>query len=508
MRTRAALTAVLTTSLVLRLWGGGFGLPGFTHYHPDEHALVDRATAILQTGDWAPGRFNYPPLYAYLQVGGVAASFVLGKALGLWDTMPGYPLPHFFQVARATTALLGTLTVLVVYLAGRSVFGRWSGLLAAVLLGGTYLHIIHSHYATMDVMAGFWTALCLYFSFAWWQRGGARRGLLAGLCAGLAGATKYNAALVAIVPLAVPLLSAPSVRSLTRLAWPAIGLALGFLVANPFALLRWEEFQAGISAVLGHYGTAQPGFEGLGNWRWYLSILFTSADALAVATCLAGLAILVARKPRRGLLLLLFPAAYFAMVSSFVVRFERNLVPILPFLALAGGWLLDTVAERLLPGRARAASLLATSAILALPLVAAVSLNLQLAGTDYREAAGHWLEQNVEPGTRIAIEHYSIPFDHDPYEVTDVVRITDHDLAWYRQSGFQLLVVSDGVWDVLRRQSAYYGERLDAYDRLVAGGTLVAEFIPNPPAIAVAGYPSVGVYHFAPVRIYRLSEGG
>jgi len=60
----------------------------------------------------------------------------------------------------------------------------------------------------------------------------------------------------------------------------------------------------------------------------------------------------------------------------------------------------------------------------------------------------------------------------------------------------------------LRRQSRYYGERLAAYDRLVAGTDLLAEFVPQPPALVVAGYPSVGVYHFAPVRIYRLVEGG
>jgi hypothetical protein len=32
----------------------------------------------------------------------------------------------------------------------------------------------------------------------------------------------------------------------------------------------------------------------------------------------------------------------------------------------------------------------------------------------------------------------------------------------------------------------------------------LAEFVPKPPAIAVSGYPTVGIYHFAPVRIYRL----
>ncbi len=509
-RWRLGLAAVIVFSLSLRVWGNGFGLPAFTHYHPDEHALVDRATAILQTGDWAPERLNYPSFYGYVQVGGLAASYVLGEALGHWKAMPDYPLPHYFQVARATTALFGTLTVVVAYLAGRSLFGTRAGLLGAALLGGNYLHIIHSHYATLDVAAGFWAALCLFFSVAWWRRGGALPGVIAGLCAGLAGATKYNAALVVVVALAVPLLEGPSARGLARLALPVGGLALGFFGGNPFALAHWDRFMAGLSSVLGHYGTAQPGFEGLGNWRWYLGILFTSADAAAAALCLAGLLTLAVRDPRRGLLLLSFPLVYFVLVSSFVVRFERNLIPILPFLALAGGWLVDTLADRTIRHglAANAAAAAAVLLVLAAPLLAGMAFDRQLAGTDHREVAGRWLEQNAEPGWRIAIEHYAIPFDHSAYDVTDVVRITDHDLAWYRQHGYDLLVVSDGVWEVLRRQGRHYGERLAAYDRLVAGTDLLAEFVPAPPALVVAGYPSVGVYHFAPVRIYRLVEGG
>ena len=51
---------------------------------------------------------------------GIGMPYILGETLGRWNTMPEYPLPHYFQVARATTALFGTLTVAVAYLA---VFG-------------------------------------------------------------------------------------------------------------------------------------------------------------------------------------------------------------------------------------------------------------------------------------------------------------------------------------------------------------------------------------------------
>jgi hypothetical protein len=144
--------------------------------------------------------------------------------------------------------------------------------------------------------------------------------------------------------------------------------------------------------------------------------------------------------------------------------------------------------------------------LLVLPLAASAAFDKAISQTDHREVAGQWVESNIEEGSKIAIEHYAIPFNYDQYEVEDVIRISDHELAWYKEQGFDLLIISDGVWEVLRRDPEHYSERLRALDELLEGGTLLEEFIPEPPGLVVAGYPSVGVYHFAPVRILHISR--
>jgi len=136
--------------------------------------------------------------------------------------------------------------------------------------------------------------------------------------------------------------------------------------------------------------------------------------------------------------------------------------------------------------------------------VASIAFDATVSKTDQREVAGQWVEENVEWGSKIAIEHYSIPFDHTEYWVKDVIRISDHDLAWYQQEEFDVLIISDGVWEVLRRQAQVYAEKLAIYDELVTNCTLLAEFVPQPRGIVIAGYPTVAIYHFAPVRIYRV----
>jgi hypothetical protein len=142
--------------------------------------------------------------------------------------------------------------------------------------------------------------------------------------------------------------------------------------------------------------------------------------------------------------------------------------------------------------------------VLILPMTAGSRLGASLSQTDLREVAGQWVEENVDPGSRIAIEHYSVPFDHDGYDVQDIIRFGDRTLEWYRQEGFDIIVISDGVWEILRQEPEHYADRLAPYDELANSGTQLAEFIPEPPALTVAGYPTVAVYHFAPVRIYRL----
>jgi hypothetical protein len=517
------LAGILLLSLLLRLWGSGFGLPAYTRYHPDEHALVTRAAAILWTGDWNLQRFNYPPFYAYIQALAYAGYFLWGASRGSWNEVPPFTLPQYYHVGRLVTAVVGVATVLVVYQVGRRMFGRRAGLAAAALLGGNYLHIIHSHYATFDVAVGLLAALTLLFSARILGERKAHWYLLAGLCAGLAGATKYNGAAALAIPLVAHMLS----TRWGECGWldghlflVGGGFLLGFLGGNPFALGDFPAFLNGLAQVLHHYGTEQPGFEGLGNWRWYIKVFLTSADALWVSSAVLGLVGLVWRDWKKGLLLLALPLVYYVMISRFVVRFERNVVPILPFLALGGGWLLDAAADRLAdvvnrrtekqgtnPAWSHGIIAIACALLLALPLAAATGLDMALSQVDYREFAGRWVEENIEPGTKVAIEHYSIPFSYSSYHVEDILRATDHDLDWYLQEGFEILIISDGVWPILQQQPETYLQKVDAYQALIGSCTLLEEFLPEPPALVVAGYPTVAVYHFAPVRILRLPEG-
>jgi len=203
-----------------------WGLPDNTHYfsyHPDEVFLL-LPSFRFAVGLWNPGFFNYGTLYIYL-VGLPAV------ALGLVPDPASFPagLRPLYEQGRMTTAVLGTLTVLLLYLALRRESRRVAAV-AAALLAVCPLHVMHRSYATVDVPATFFITAAFLLAL----RGAARphpvMGGLTGLAVGLAAATKYNAALFIREPqhccLELPGCGHHPHRAVSsHLEWPQAGLA-------------------------------------------------------------------------------------------------------------------------------------------------------------------------------------------------------------------------------------------------------------------------------------------
>ena len=102
----------------------------------------------------------------------------------------------------------------------------------------------------------------------------------------------------------------------------------------------------------------------------------------------------------------------------------------------------------------------------------------------------------------------------DPYVERKEIPIIKYDRVPPKNLGGEVCAMlvfcddrqRDGVWEILRAQPEHYADMVEAYEELTGNSELLAEFVPQPPGLVVAGYPTVAVYHFAPVRIYRVPE--
>ena len=110
---------------------------------------------------------------------------------------------RFYVVGRAVNALLGTLTILLVYLLARKLWpgraGRWVGALAALFVTFSFNHVKESHHAVTDVPVTFVIVLAFMAIVAMYQRGRLTDYLGAGFLCGLACATKYSALPVVLI---------------------------------------------------------------------------------------------------------------------------------------------------------------------------------------------------------------------------------------------------------------------------------------------------------------------
>ena len=352
----ALLILILAFALGTRLGHTQKGLP-YLH-HVDEPHTTAVALDMLKTGDLNPHRFHYGSLNIYSLVAVDAVHYLwiscypdalTGKRVKFdeiqpttrrnwrWETSH----PSFNQWNRAWSSILGTLTVLLVYLVGRRA-SAVVGLTAAATLAGISVHIEHSGLVSPDIPVGFYTLLAVVLSTAYMKSGRVLTLVWAFVATGLALATKYNGAPILVVPYLALAFTVQRHRVRPHwLWWGGLLTTLGvFFVCNPFAILDLPLFIDHVGQQVSHYAfsghgprTIEPGLPHiLLSFRQFASSLTWPGFVLA------ALGVAWGSTNRRRIVLFSFPALYFLLQTQMVVAFHRNLLSVYPFLALGLGF--------------------------------------------------------------------------------------------------------------------------------------------------------------------------
>ena len=433
-----------------------------------------------------------------------------------------------------------------------------AGLVAATMLVVSFIHVKDSHYLKPDIPTGFFTTLTLWFTLVAWEKplpnrhpegtrpekGGAFRRtvakapplgrgsralspwLLAGTAVGLAGAAKYTGAVVAVVPVVALLLLLRDRRSEHRLtvwqaAWIAVRMAVVsiavFLLFNPYVVLAPSEFLSpvdGIRAELEHYRTGHDGAEGNDSWRWYLAEIWrngfgpTLTPLVLLGSVMAVRQLVVGRRKDREVdgsqalwLVLVFLPVYYFMIARYPVRFDRQLIPILPYLAVLGGF--GVAALLALSYRYTdswrsprhtvpiiMSTLLLVGALAAPLAIRAADWNIETGKPDTRYLALDWIEEHVPLGATIAREWHTPPVAQAGYQDIFVRAAYEQPLDWYQASAVEYLVLSSFMYARYLEAPQAYPTEAAFYERLFA----------LPPAATFDGENGPVLY------IYRLED--
>jgi 4-amino-4-deoxy-L-arabinose transferase-like glycosyltransferase len=489
------IIVILFIALLIRVWGVDYDLPYI--YHPDEPGYIVISQNIFKTGDLNPHFFNYPSLFFYINALAYIPYYLFGKSLGIFrtpnDILPPISLAMGVTIAQMpTTVLLGRIitisfgvgTVGVVYFIGKQITGRaMVGILASLMVALSPTTVWHSRLITPDTFVTFFACASFFASILVYQQGRTWQYAIAGICVGFTASSKYNGGLIIL-----PLLLAHFLRyGKAAFKQPKIYLALllcgiGFIVTTPYAVLDSTKFLADLKFEVKHYSTGHAGMEG-DTLKWYLNYMWKTGGVIYLLSIL-GILFGIVRHPKETSLLAIFPLVYFVFINRFIVRNDRTFLPLTPFAFLLAAWFLMTVFDKMrnrqmklwqsfLPLTVLASLVIA---VLAFPLSKTIVDTQRLTTVDSRETARIWIDNNLPPGSKIAIESYSPFINPSKFSVQGFGRLIDHEPEWYVEKGFDYLVFSQGMYGRFYQNPERYKKEILQYEDFFRRFNLVNVF--------------------------------
>jgi len=346
---------------------------------------------------------DWPHLYFYVSAAWLAPLRLVGLVS---DPASGY------LGVRVLDALLGSLTVLLVFEFGRRAYGWLAGFFGAAALAVAFLHVRDSHFGTLDIPLSLVSVAAMYVAYRTLQARGLRPLLINGITLGVAASLKYNGALVFAGIAAAQTLRARVERLrwqrlLVRLALIGVLGIITLALTSPFLVLDPGMTQHGIGYIFQHLGRATAPAIG---WVRLSVALWFGIDPVLVLLGVIGVAYAAWRRQPADWIILTFLLVYFLLIGAGRSVFLRYADPMIPLLLLLAGRALAAFVQLTAPGRTRRLALGVAFVLIAVaPLVHDVRYDLLIQQTDTRSLAFEWLAQHVPSGGRAAVPYMAGP---------------------------------------------------------------------------------------------------
>lgn len=484
------LIVFIGLSIILRLIGIKIGLPYF--HHPDEWTKVEPAVRMVADGTLNPGWLGHPgstliyPLAAIYKIW--FAIFQGGRFFSadprLYDFLyaSGEPL---FLIARLLNAAYNVLLVPLVYALVKKLTPNPSNLLpllAAGIISIEPANVYWSHIARTDTCVTFFVTLAVFFALLVYERPTIVRVIFAGLVCGLAVSSKYAAAPVGFtIPVAL-FLARQKGEKLALQRWiglsflAALFTVIGFALTTPYFFLDFELTRKSAFATLG--SSSHLGADGLsffGNLWFYLGDAFPDNMTWPLyISGFIGLIWFIFEKNNRILIPLAFVVLYMLTICVHPLHWTRWVVPVIPILAIGTSFFIVSLSNVLSQWAGKrnrfqfcswkACIVLVSILVLALPVSLSIKQDVQFSTKDTRVTAKEWIDENIPAGSKFATEEYAAPISNKEYDIEYFFSLSERDLAYYTNNGFNYLMLSSSVYNRYYREPDRYQSTIEFYD--------------------------------------------
>lgn len=454
------LLITILLGAILRFYGLKWGLPHT--FHADEHLFVIRQALrleynILCNHSLNPEFSSYGSLTLYIFL---AVKWIYFKILQLFSENINLPkiqscneftdylktfysyekvsgkiyMPTLFIIGRAISAFFGSISIYLIFSLAKKLFNQSVGILSAIFFALTVGLIQSSHFFTVDNILIFFIILTLSFGVDILKKGDSKYYIFAGLSLGLALSVKLISIFLFIPVLIAHILNKNRIypesktkkvisKNLTFLILTSIIL---YLLLNPYSILDFKNYWGSSDSVtaLGNlFSFYHKEAFSWTDWRfsyngtvpyWYYikNLLFFGMGIFLEAISLIGIFYSIIKKEESDKFLLSFTIPFFLIVGSWKVKTIRYILPLIPFLIIAGArFLIDLYSEKENIFNNFASKLLIVIVIISAFIYSLAYVNIYSV-TDTRIQASDWIYKNVKQGSVILLDnqyHYTVP---------------------------------------------------------------------------------------------------
>ncbi len=401
LRTHWVLLSVTCIGVFLRFTNLNWDLG--SRLHPDEALIVNGSLAITFFSQLSPGFHDYNGLSVYLlKAASLIASFLFRSPY--WSVTP----EGVTVVGRFVSALLSSLAIPLLYILGKQLWKKETGIIAATLLAFTPLLIQLAHFYTTESMLIF-LELLLLFAILRYARDPNRHSLVRmSIPVGLLLATKNTAYLFVPIPIAAIIVSNQQAYGKVRaLALFLIVSITTFFAASPYSfidltgyLLRSRYLTDVVSGRLLMDWTMQ--FQDTTGLFWILNLLF----AFGPLSILGPIGIVgflsnnykTWKKPLY--VIAMWCIGFLIFLACTYLKFTRYSAPLIPFFALFAAKFLRDIPKT------RIGKILLYGAIGSQLLSGLMFFSVYT--TDHTSVtAAQWISTHVPPDSVILIEEWN-----------------------------------------------------------------------------------------------------
>ena len=498
-------------ALTIHLWGTGFGLPHA--FHPDEpKAMV--YVKYCWDGNFSPYPLKWDPLYGtytFILFFSQKIFFWFIKLLGYHPFLDHYKeffnsSDLIFLLGRMITAIIGALTVGLSFLIGNKLFNKRTGITAALFLTFSMSHIASSHFIKPDIPVTFLIALTVLFSIFIYEKGKLWAYLLCGLCVGLAVATKINGCAVFISGLVAHLLYCRK----NNYSWKTtllnrnififcLAIPLGVFIGCPYLFLDWKGFMKLFNWYLADQARGRGPIYFRFGWLHFIRNINSGIGLFLAIPGYCGILYASIRHKPKHLLLISFPLLYFVISGKSTFVAQRYTILVLPFIAIAGAFFLNTITDALFKKRLlnKLFYPIISIALLISPIQQTLTESYLLWAKGTRTIAERWLQDNIPPGSTIAVESYSPYIPKREYKVYQYACLGIQPLEEYEKLSCDYIITTDFAHNryLYSQKKNEYQQYIDFYEDLNNKYPLIKEFYLKP-----VGFSSPHI------KIYKLKE--